>query len=263
MLTALLAGLAAALALAFALAWRREVLARRRLGAALDHATEQLEHLQRAFHRFVPRDVVEDIIQRGVTTSGERRLVTVLFADLVDFTALSERSEPERVVRLLNGYFQAMASAVAEHGGYVSKFMGDGVLALFGAPEPNPWHALDAVEAALAMRAAMVRYNAELEARGLAPLRLCIGIHSGPVVAGIVGSAELVEYTAIGDVVNTAARIEALTRRMDADILVSADVRAALSDLYLVREMPPADVKGKSEAIVTYAVDGRVPRANA
>lgn len=252
--------LKAVLAAALAVAWRREVAARRRLTGALDNATARLEHLQRAFHRFAPRDVVEGIIQRGVRTSGERRLVTVLFADLVGFTALSERSEPERVVRLLNGYFQAMATAIAEHNGYVSKFMGDGILALFGAPEPDPWHALDAVEAALAMRASMERYNAEIAADGFPPLRLSIGVHCGPVVAGIFGSSELVEYTAIGDVVNTTARIEALTRRMDADILISADVRATLDGRYSLREMPAAEVKGKSEPIVTYAVDGRAPQ---
>jgi adenylate cyclase len=176
-----------------------------------------VEHLQRAFQRFVPRDVFEGIIQRGVHTSGERRVITVLFADLVGFTALSEQSPPEVIVRLLNGDFRAMAAALAEHNGYVSKFMGDGILALFGAPEPNPWHTLDAVKAALAMRAAMDRYNAQLAADGLPALRVHIGIHYGPVVAGILGSAELVEYTAIGDVVNTAARIETLTRRFPVD----------------------------------------------
>jgi class 3 adenylate cyclase len=260
MLTTVLGGLAATLALALALAWRREATARRRLSGALDNAASQLEHLQRAFHRFAPPDVVESIIQRGVHTSGERRQVTVLFADLVGFTALSEHTPPETVVRLLNGYFQAMANAIAEHNGYVSKFMGDGLLALFGAPEPDPWHALDAVEAALAMRAAMERYNAALATEGFPTLRLSVGVHSGPVVAGILGSADLVEYTVIGDVVNTAARIEALTRRLDADVLISGEVRAALDDRFALREMSPAEVKGKSEPIVTYAVDGRTPR---
>lgn len=260
MLIPVLCGLTAALALAFGLAWRREAAARRRLTVSLESAAVQLEHLQRAFHRFAPRDVVEGIIQRGVHTSGERRQATVLFADLVGFTALSERTPPETVVRLLNGYFQAMADAIAEHNGYVSKLMGDGLLALFGAPEPDPWHALDAVEAALAMRAAMDRYNVALATEGFPPLRLSIGVHSGPVVAGILGSAELVEYTVIGDVVNTAARIEALTRRLDADVLISAEVRAALDGRFALREMAPAEVKGKAEPIVTYAVDGRTPR---
>ncbi len=160
----MLTGALVVVALAFAAAWWRRARAFRRLSDAFDSAAVELEHLQRAFHRFVPPDVVEGIIQRGVQNSGERRPVTVLFADLVGFTALSERTEPEVVVRLLNGYFQAMASAIAEHGGYVAKFMGDGILALFGAPERNPWQARDAVDAALAMRAAMARYNAELAA---------------------------------------------------------------------------------------------------
>jgi class 3 adenylate cyclase len=253
----IVAVIASALALGFASAWWRRARAFRRLSDAFDSAAVELEHLQRAFHRFVPPDVVEGIIQRGVHNSGERRAVTVLFADLVGFTALSERTEPEVVVRLLNGYFQAMASAIAEHGGYVAKFMGDGILALFGAPERNPWHARDAVEAALAMRAAMARYNAELAADGHAPLRLGIGVHTGAAVVGILGSAELVEYTAIGDVVNTAARIEALTRRFGVDLLVSAEVCEQLHARYELQEMPPADVKGKSGAIVTFAVLSR------
>lgn len=247
----------AALALALGVAWRRRAAEARRLADAFDSAADELEHLQRAFQRFVPRAVVEGIIQRGVHTSGERRVVTVLIADLVGFTALSERSEPEVVVHLLNGYLQAMASAIAEHGGYVSKFMGDGILALFGAPERNPWQALDAVEAALAMRAALTRYNAELARAGHAPLRIGVGIHCGPAVVGLLGNAELVEYTAIGDVVNTAARIEGMTRRFGVDILVSAELRAELHDSHRLREMPRVEVKGKAEAIVTFAVEPR------
>lgn len=257
MLSAALAAVASALALAAGWAWWRKARAYRRLSAAFDTAAEELEHLQRAFHRFVPRDVVEGVIQRGVHTSGERRMVTVLFADLVGFTALSERSEPEVVVRLLNGYFQAMASAISGRNGYVSKFLGDGILALFGAPDYNPWQALDAVEAALAMRAAMADYNAEIAAEGHAPLRLSVGVHRGPAVVGILGSAELVEFTAIGDTVNTAARVEALTRQFAVDILISADVRADLDERYMLRAMPPAEVKGKAEPLATFAVVGR------
>ena len=247
----------AAVAVAFGVAWWRRVAAYRRVSGAFRPAAGQLAHLQPALQRVVPHQVVEGIIQRGVHTSGERRVVTVLIADLVGFTALSERSEPEVVVRLLNGYLQAMASAIAEHGGYVSKFMGDGILALFGTPERNPWQALDAVEAALAMRAALARYNAELAAAGHPPLRIGVGVHCGPAVVGLLGNAELVEYTAIGDVVNTAARIEGMTRQFGVDILVSAELRAELHDRHPLREMPPVEVKGKAGALVTFAVDPR------
>jgi class 3 adenylate cyclase len=238
--------------------WRRAERIAAARAATIDRVSSDLEHLQRSFHRFVPQQVVEGIIHRGVQTHGERREVTVLFADLVGFTNLSERTEPEVVVRILNGYFQAMAGALAAHNGFVSKFMGDGILALFGAPEPNPWQSMDAVRGALAMRDALVRYNAELAADGLDPLQVSIGVHRGPVVAGVLGSTELVEYTVIGDAVNTAARVEGLTRRFGVGILVTKPVVDALDARFAVREMEPAELKGKAAAVVTWAVDGLV-----
>ncbi|MGE0434279.1 MAG: adenylate/guanylate cyclase domain-containing protein [Planctomycetota bacterium] len=233
------------------LAMRRRLM---RVDRALDRMTMQLEHLQGAFHRFVPQDVVEDIIHRGVATRGERREVTVLFADLVGFTALSERVEPETVVRVLNGYFQTVTRAIASHNGFVSKFMGDGLMAIFGAPEPNPWQAMDGVHAALAMRDALRRYNLELSAAGHPELAISVGLHRGEVIAGVIGSAELVEYTVIGDTVNTAARIESLTRRHACDILISESVREKLDARFRVEERPPTEVKGKQEAVATWAV---------
>lgn len=248
----LLASLAlAALALT---AWRRTKQRLKMSRRAYSAASKQLEQLQNAFHRFAPQDVVEDIIQRGVSTRGERREVTVLFADLVGFTALSESLEPETVVQVLNGYFQRMTSAISAHNGHVGKFIGDGIMATFGAPEPNPWQAQDAVRAALAMRAALAAYNERLVEQGQPELVLGIGIHRGPVVAGLLGSSELMEYTVIGDVVNTASRIEGLTRRHDTDILISEGVRAALDERFELREMPALDVKGKAKPIATWSV---------
>lgn len=128
------------------LAWklRATLTEKRRLALAWGRASQQLETLQQAFHRFTPQDVVEDIIRSGVSTRGERLEATILFADLVGFTAMSERMEPEVVVRVLNGYFQRMTQAISSNKGHVGKFIGDGILAMFGAPEPNPWHPQDA-----------------------------------------------------------------------------------------------------------------------
>jgi class 3 adenylate cyclase len=234
---------------------RRAVARLRTVEAAHASASRQLEELQTAFHRFAPQDVVEDILERGISPRGERRNVTVLFADLVGFTSLSESTEPEVVVSVLNGYFQAMTEVISLHKGHVGKFLGDGLLATFGAPEPNPWQEQDAVRAALEMRRALVRYNEDLVERGRDPLSLAIGIHAGPVVAGLIGTSELLEYTVIGDVVNTAARIEGLTRRLGADILVSESVRTRLDARFHVREMSATQVKGKSEPVTTWAVD--------
>lgn len=234
--------------------WRRSQKRLEASRGAYVAASKQLEQLQNAFHRFAPQDVVEDIIQRGVSTRGERREVTVLFADLVGFTALTESLEPETVVQVLNGYFQQMTKAISAHNGHVGKFIGDGILATFGAPEPNPWQAQDAVRAALAMRAALEAYNERLVQQGRPALTLGIGIHRGPVVAGLLGSSELMEYTVIGDVVNTASRIEGLTRRHDTGILISESVREALDERFQLREMAAVDVKGKAKPVVTWAV---------
>jgi class 3 adenylate cyclase len=225
------------------------------LAIAREKATLDLQNLQRAFHQFAPQRVVEELIKSGVSTSGEIREVTVLFADIVEFTALSETLNPETLVRILNGYFEAATAAVTHHGGHVAKFIGDGIMAIFGAPESNAWHSMDAVIAALSMREAIGRYNQELTKEGLPPLDVRIGVHKGKVVAGVVGSSENLEYTVIGDVVNTAARIETLTRKHGVDILISADVRPALDTRFKLRQLPPEFVKGKSEPVVTFAVE--------
>ncbi len=220
----------------------------------LDGAQERLRGLELSFRRFAPPEVVEAVAELGIHATTNRREVTVLFADLKGFTALSETLDPSELVDLLNGWLAAMDGAIAAHHGRVSKFMGDGVLALFGAMHTNPWQARDAVNAALAMRDALTRYNA---AHGHLPLAMGVGIHRGEVVAGVMGSERLREFTVIGDVVNTAARVESLTRRFGVDILVTGAVNTALDGSFDVEEMPAAEVKGKADSLVTWAVRGR------
>ena len=141
-----------------ALFWheRRERL---RLRARLEDATTNLERLQHAFAHFAPGQLVDRIITGGVENIGEKREVTALFADLVGYTPLAERTEPSELVELLNGYYAQMSAAIEDHRGHVSTFLGDGMLALFGALEPNPWQGDDAVHAALAMRERLAVYN--------------------------------------------------------------------------------------------------------
>ncbi len=228
----------------------------RQLAIAHERASSQLQDLQQAFHRFAPQSVVEEIIERGVSISGENREVTILFADIAGFTALSETLRPEILVKVLNGYFEIASDAVVENGGYVSKFIGDGVMALFGAPETNAWQSLDAVMAALALQRGIETYNRALKEQGLTELDVRMGVHRGPVVAGIFGSTENMEYTVIGDSVNTASRIQDLTRDHDVAILVSAEVRSSLDSRFRVRAFPPQHVKGKAAPIETFAVEG-------
>ena len=224
------------------------------LALRVEKSARELEHLQRSFGRFAPEAVVEAVIAGG-DLAPEKREVTVLFADLQGFTALSDRLDPAVLVRMLNGYLRAMSRAIAAHRGHVAKFMGDGIMAIFGAPEPNPWHARDAVAAALEMRRALAAYNAELRASELPELAFGLGIHRGVAVAGVIGSDQLLEFTVIGDTVNVASRIESATRTHGVDILVSEAVKQKLDDRVRLRELPPTPLKGKPEPIALWAVE--------
>lgn len=229
------------------------------LRRALDASSKELEHLQLSFSRFAPQEVVERIISGGVARYAERKEVTVLFADLVGFTQLSESLEPEILVGILDHYFSRMSRVISDHRGHVSKFIGDGILALFGALEHNPWKVNDAVQAALAMQTALREYNAVLLSQGVPELRVGIGIHHGVALAGIIGSNELMEFTVIGNTVNVAARVEHLTRTHGADVLVTEEIRALLDPRFRLRRLPATRVAGLSEALVVYAVDGFAP----
>ncbi len=245
---------AGAIAFAFVSEWRKRQLER------LLAATEtKLMQLQRQFERFVPPDVVERLTYANDGFVPELRQVTILFADLRGFTAMSERLDPAVTVELLNGYFAHMIAAIEHHHGHVTELVGDGLLALFGALEPNPWQTRDAVMAAIAMRAELVRYNRELLGKGLPKLRFGIGIHCGEVVAGVIGTAGLSKFSVTGDPINVASRIEGLTREFKVDLLVSDDVRQSLDAQFSLRAMPPAQVKGKTEPIQTWHVEKTGP----
>ena len=256
MLTVAIAAIVAAALVAAAVYALRADARGRALEQRLAHESRSLESLQQAFARFAPSEVVESIIAQGISTRSETKEITVLFADLKGFTSLAEILEPTQLVTLLNGYFAAMGEVIAAHRGHLSKFIGDGLLALFGALEPNPWQTNDAVHAALAMQRALARYNEGLAAQGVPALAAGIGIHRGPVVAGVVGNAALMEYGVIGRTVNVASRVEGLTRVHDADVLVTDAVRAHLDARFRLRALPAVEVKGLPEPLVTFAVDG-------
>lgn len=246
--------LAAVAALSIAL-WKAQ-LGSRRLGERIRTRAAELEMLQQAFSRFAPHEIVEDIIERGVSTRSEKKVVTVLFADLEGFTSMSEKLDPAVLVEILNGYFREMSRAIESRRGHVSKLIGDGILALFGALEHDPWQVDDAVHAALDMRQRLAAYNEQLEARGRPRLSMGIGIHHGEVVAGIVGSDQITEYTVLGSVVNLASRVEGLTRRHPTDILVTEAVKTSLDERFRLSAILPEKVKGVSEPVPTWSVDG-------
>ena len=244
------------LAAALAIAWWRGRARAAKLREALEAKSAELEHLQVSFARFAPEEIVERIVAEGVSTRGERKQVTALFADLVGFTALSESIEPDVLVRILNGYFERMSRAITDHRGHVSTFIGDGILALFGALQPNPWQGNDAVHAALAMRQELADYNRELEAERLPTLSLGIGLHRGVGVAALVGSRDLMQFAFVGRIVNLAARVQDLTRRFQVDILLTRAVKDTLDPRFELRELPPTEVRGITGPVEIFAVEG-------
>jgi len=215
------------------------------------------ERLRDAIGRYLAPELAEEVMKRGVQLGGQMISATMLFADIRGFTTISEKLSPAEVVELLNRYFAAVEPAIQENGGWINKFGGDSLLAVFGAPVPHTDHARRAIHAALAMRNALTAFNAEQAANGEPQVEIGVGIHSGTILAGNVGSPTRMEYTVIGDVVNVASRIDGLNKDWNTDILVSADTweAAGLNGLISVRAMPPVALKGKSQLTQVYAVE--------
>ncbi len=186
----------------------------------------------------------------GETLGGETREVTVLFCDIRSFTAMSEKMAAAEVVSLLNRYFTALGQCITAHHGIINKYIGDAIMAIFGAPVASQNSAEDAFLAAMDMRKALVQVNKEFKEDGLPELKFGIGIHTGPVFAGTIGAENRMEYTVIGDTVNTASRLESLCKTYTTDLLVS---EAAASKLKTALEfVTDAQIRGKTEPMKVY-----------
>ena len=215
------------------------------------------EKLRHAFGLHVGRQAAEQILRRDPGLGGVEETVTVMFVDIRDFTARCRRSSPVRIVAVLNLFLGHMVGVVEEkHGGMINKFLGDGFMALFGAGGVPVRHADAALAAGRDLLAEVGRVNARLEAMGEEPIRIGIGMHTGPAIVGSIGSPERLEFTAIGDTVNMASRIEALTKSTGRSLLVSRAGRDLLADPGVLEEMPPQPVKGVDEPVVLYAWKG-------
>lgn len=215
------------------------------------------EGLRERLLRYFSPAVVERIADQYSTgeppARGETREITVLFADLRGFTALSERLGAEETVGMLNEHFSAMVDVIFAHGGTLDKFMGDGLLAYFGAPLPSADHATQAVACAFAMQERNAALNAERSRRGKPELVLGIGLHAGPAVVGDVGPAHRREFTIVGGTVNLASRIEGLTRDTGEPILASEAVRSRAPEACAWRPLPPRDVRGLDATVTPWA----------
>ena len=224
----------------------------------------QREHIKDTFRQYVDPAVAEMLMSQNIAMdSGREMRATVLFSDVRGFTRLSEGLEPAEVLDILNDYFSRMAPIVQRWGGVVDKYIGDGMMAVWGAPEPvNPKgeHAgtpetLLAVRAALEMLDALQTFNNELDARGLSTLAIGIGINEGPLIAGPLGSEDRREYTVIGDTVNTAARFESVARG-EHPLVVGATVADQISPHVHLEALPPMRLKGKANTVPVWSIRG-------
>ncbi|WP_225782007.1 adenylate/guanylate cyclase domain-containing protein [Xenophilus sp. Marseille-Q4582] len=220
----------------------------------LDQALDDSARGLRAFRRFVPVDVVRQLLAEGrpLEPSGEPREVTVMFTDIHGFTALAESTPPDLLVEQLTQYFNLASEVIVRHGGTIDKFMGDGMMVLWGAPTELPDAALQASHAALALLAAIDALNAEWGARGLSPFDTRIGIHTGPVVAGVLGAHDRLAYTAVGDTVNVASRIEGINRELGTRALVSETTAQALDGRLPTRRIDAVELRGRQRPLMVY-----------
>lgn len=219
---------------------------------------KERDKLRTTFGKYMTASVVEHLMSGKVQLGGEILNVTILFTDIRSFTTISEKMEAKQLVALLNEYFTEMVGIVMEEEGVVDKYIGDAIMAVFGAPVPKPEDAIHAVRAAVRMRKALVHLNEKLATRGLGPLKTGIGIHTGEVVAGNIGSERRMEYTVIGDPVNVASRLETSTKDLGVNVLISEHTYQLVKEHIDARPVKEITVKGRKQPIMTYEVTGIV-----
>ncbi len=224
---------------------------------------KERDRLKETFGRYVTRQVADHLMKGHQNLGGELVPVTVLFSDIRSFTSISERMDPRALLDFLNEYFAGMVESVLSHHGVVDKFIGDAIMAVFGAPVPEPEDPLRAVQAALEMRARLERINEGFRARGLPEIKTGIGLHSGQVVAGNMGHSERMEYTVIGDPVNLASRLEGMTKELGCDVLLSEDLYVLVKNEVEAEPLKKIRVKGRDQEVMVYRLVGLRETQNA
>src|SRR5437764_171724 len=222
------------------------------------------EEVARAnYSRFLPEYVVKQLLEHpdSFKLGGVTQTITVLFADIRGFTRISEHALPEQIVQLLNRYFSAMTDIIFAHGGTLDKYLGDGLMALFGAPTVTPKDAANAMRAAVAMQRRMLSINDELRAEGFPEIGIGIGLHTGEVIVGYIGSERRSEYTAIGDAVNTSSRLESNAKA--GEILVSEVTAQAARSRYQLAPREPITVKNREQPVPPFEVEWQHQVSNA
>jgi class 3 adenylate cyclase len=229
------------------------VLLRARIGSSLEK--KRLRDQQRELVRkFATAEVADEVLTTGLTLGGKHVEASVMFADIRAFTRLSEVLSPADTIELLNSYYTLMFDAIGGHGGIVNQIVGDGFMAIFGAPVPYADHRQRAVRAALEMLDLIDEFNRERAARGGGDLRIGIGIAAGLVIAGFTGTQQRVTYTCVGETVVIAAHLEAHTKVVGQPLLIDEGVRNALGEAIRVDSHGPARFKTRSQAVQVYSV---------
>ncbi len=228
----------------------------RNLVEDLQKEVEEQERTLRLFQKYVPKEVVEKTLQAKETSlfDGELMDVSVLFCDIRGFTSLSEQWRPQDVVSLLNDYYDLMTACVRRYNGTVNQFVGDEVFAVFGAPIPLKKHEEMAVLCAKEMIESLKILNEKYQSILTFPIQVGIGVNSGEVVAGNMGTSEVIRYGVIGDTVNTGKRLEGLTKSVPDGIIISERCFQKISARIQVKKWPPTHLKGKKEPVTVYEV---------
>jgi adenylate cyclase len=230
------------------------------LGHEINQMTQGLkerERLKLNFARYVSLHVMEEILSAEdvAKLEGERRKITVLFSDIRHFTNLSEELPPEQVVSLLNEYFGAMLDVIFEYNGTLDKFLGDGIMVEFGAPLDDPDQEKHAVLAAIAMQKELKKLNTKWKSENKPTIEMGIGIHTGLAIVGNIGSERRLDYTAVGDTVNVASRLEQATKTLQKPILISETTHGALDITFKTTNLGSMSLPGRKEALIVYAID--------
>jgi len=229
------------------------VLLEARVGASLEK--KRLRDQQRElFRKFATAEVAEELLTTGFSLGGKHVEASVMFSDIRGFTSISERLAPAETIELLNSYYTLMFDAIGGRGGVVNQMLGDGLMAIFGAPLPRTDHRQRAVDAALEMLELVELFNREQTARRGVEIRIGIGIASGQVIAGYTGTERRVTYTCVGDTVNLAAHLEAHTKVIGQPILIDENTCAGLDTSVRTTEIGPVQFKSKSRKVDVYSV---------
>ena len=224
----------------------------------MSHGLEEREKLKESFGKFVNKELAEMAMKGTIKLGGERKYCAIFFSDIRSFTSISEKLEPEEVVEFLNQYMTEMVKCVNKTGGIVDKFIGDAIMATWGALNPLPNETEAAINASLMMRESLKIFNKGRGSVKKPIIKIGCGINTGYVISGQIGSDERLEYTVIGDAVNLASRIESLNKPFGSDLLISQDSYDKVKKIFKVEKMPAIKVKGKEEPQIIYSVLGRL-----